>query len=92
MAKEALLQVRLDPELKKKAELLYESMGMSLSEAVRVFLAKSVTDQRLPFTPSAKCPRGELKAFGALNIFASPSKREQECAAWISSLDEYGNR
>ncbi len=92
MAKEALLQVRLDPKLKQDAEALYAGMGMSLSEAVRVFLAKSVTDQALPFTPQARRPQGDLKAFGALNIFASPSKRDKEREVWIRSLDEYGCR
>ncbi len=92
MSKEALLQVRLDPALKQEAERLYSSMGMTLSEAVRLFLAKSVDDQRLPFTPQPKPAPGELKAFGALNIFASPSKREQEHDIWIRSLDEIGKR
>ena len=92
MSKEALLQVRLDPKLKQDAEQLYAGMGMTLSEAVRAFLAKSVTHQKLPFTPAARRPHGDLKAYGALNIFASPSKRDKEREAWIHSLDEYGSR
>lgn len=92
MSKEALLQVRLDPQLKEEAERLYAGMGMSLSEAVRVFLTKSVAIQSLPFLPAARRPQGELKAFGALNIFASPAKRDKEREVWIRSLDEYASR
>lgn len=88
MAKDALLQVRLDPQLKQEAEQLYTSMGMTLSEAVRVFLTKSLRDRKLPFTPEPGPAPSELKAFGALNIFASPAKREQEGEIWILSLDK----
>ena len=88
MAKEALLQVRLDPQLKQDAEQLYASIGMTLSEAVRVFLTKSLHVRKLPFTPEPAPPKGELKAYGALNIFASPSKREREREIWILSLDK----
>lgn len=91
VAKDAVLQVRLDPELKQEAEKLYSAMGISLSEAIRMFLAKSVNDQRLPFNPSSERARSNLEAYGILNIFASPTKREQERDAWISSLDQFGD-
>lgn len=89
MAKDAVLQVRLDPELKKAAEALYSTMGITLSEAIRMFLAKSVNEQRIPFNPSFEKGKGELEGYGILNIFASPTKREVEREAWISSLDEF---
>ena len=92
MAKDALLQVRLSPELKQSAEDVFESLGLTTSEAVRLFLTKSVHEQRLPFELSMERPSGKLQAFGALNIFASPSKRDQERDAWISSLSERERR
>ena len=36
MAKEATLQVRMDADLKEKAETLYKEMGTSFAEAVRI--------------------------------------------------------
>lgn len=43
-----MLHVRLDPELKGNAERALESVGMSLSEAVRVFLHRVVRDNGMP--------------------------------------------
>lgn len=92
VAKDALLQVRISPELKQSAEDAFSSLGLTTSEAVRLFLTKSVQEQRLPFELSSERPSGKLEAFGALNIFASPSKRDQERGAWISSLNEKGGQ
>ncbi len=86
MPKDALLQVRIDPEVKRDAEALYASMGTSLSEAVRMFVNQSILDQQMPFTPTSLRKRGAGKAFGALNVFASPTKREKERDAWVASL------
>lgn len=86
MAKDALLQVRMDPEMKRQAEDLYASMGTTLTEAVRVFVAQSITDAGLPFTPTSMRAKGTGRAFGALNIFASPTKRAHERDTWVESL------
>lgn len=49
MAKEATLQVRMDAELKEKAEELYRNLGTSLAEAVRIFAKQSVEENAMPF-------------------------------------------
>ena len=49
MAKEAVLQIRIDADLKREAEELYSRLGTSFTEAVRMFARQSVIDQALPF-------------------------------------------
>jgi len=49
MAKESVLQVRMDSELKEQAESLYKSMGSSFAEAVRIFAKQSVAEKAMPF-------------------------------------------
>ena len=49
----ATTTIRIDDTLKQQASALYESMGMSLSTAINVFLRQSVKEQRMPFQPSA---------------------------------------
>jgi len=49
MAKESVLQVRMDSELKEQAEALYKSMGSSFAEAVRIFAKQSVAEKAMPF-------------------------------------------
>lgn len=60
MAKQAVLQVRMDVELKESAEALYRRMGTSLAEAVRIFARQSVEENAMPFVihvPSGEADR-----------------------------------
>ncbi len=43
------VQIRLNKELKEKATILFNQLGMSLSEAVRTFLTQAVAEQGMPF-------------------------------------------
>jgi len=49
MAKTATMTIRLDPKVKNAAESIYALYGMSLSEAVNIFLHKSLVVKGLPF-------------------------------------------
>lgn len=49
MAKESVLQVRMDSELKEQVESLYKAMGSSFAEAVRIFAKQSVAENAMPF-------------------------------------------
>jgi addiction module RelB/DinJ family antitoxin len=50
MAKTSLLQVRIDTELKREAEKLFEEIGLDMPSAVRLFLKQSVERKAIPFT------------------------------------------
>ena len=43
------IQVRVDDNLKDKADLLFESLGLDTSTAVRVFLVAAIETGGLPF-------------------------------------------
>lgn len=86
MAKDGLLQVRIDPAEKSAAEDLFNSMGTTLSEAVRIFITQSLIQQRLPFTVSSPHRHVKGKAYGILNLYARPSLRDKERDVWIQSL------
>ena len=45
----ALLQIRVDEELKNQANAVYSEIGIDLSTAVRMFLKKSVLEGGIPF-------------------------------------------
>lgn len=49
----ANLQVRIDDSLKTQAQIVAESMGLDLTQAVRMFLHQMVRDNGLPFRPTA---------------------------------------
>ena len=49
MAKTATINVRIDPDTKSDAEKLFSYFGMSISEAITIFLRKSIIEGGLPF-------------------------------------------
>lgn len=49
MAKTASINMRVNPQIKSEAESIFESLGMTLTEAINVFLHKSVMEGGLPF-------------------------------------------
>ncbi|MCL1875276.1 MAG: type II toxin-antitoxin system RelB/DinJ family antitoxin [Synergistaceae bacterium] len=62
MAKTASLNVRLDPDVKKTAEIVYSRYGLSLAEAVTLFIHQSCNVYGLPFDLRPDCPNAETLA------------------------------
>lgn len=50
------ITVRVDEDLKKQADSLFNELGMSLSTAFNVFLRQSVREQQMPFVISKNVP------------------------------------
>jgi DNA-damage-inducible protein J len=59
MAKTAVINVRIEPEIKAQAESLYKSMGVSLTDAINMFLYKSIDTNGLPFDLHRAIPNAE---------------------------------
>ena len=49
----ATVQVRVDENLRARAQTVATSMGLDLASAVRLFLAQMVRENGLPFRPTA---------------------------------------
>jgi len=89
MATDAVLQVRIDSNLKASAEELYNRFGITVAEAVRMFLAQSVEVQGLPFElKSGSLTRKKLFACGIASKYADPSKIHLEKDAWEKAVAE----
>ena len=43
------LNIKIDRDLKKQADILFSQMGMSLTTAVNVFVRQAVQEQAIPF-------------------------------------------
>ena len=50
MAKTASITVRLDPNIKSMAEQIYSDFGITISDAIDIFLHKSIQLGGLPFS------------------------------------------
>ena len=63
----AIVQFRVDDELKKQATEVFENLGIDLSTAMRMFLKKSVMCNGIPFLVfNEPKPRDPSKGLAAL--------------------------
>jgi DNA-damage-inducible protein J len=60
MATTTMVHVRVDEQLKEQATETLSAMGLSVSDAVRVFLMRVVADKQMPF--ALKVPNVETRA------------------------------
>ncbi len=47
---DSVIRSRIDPAVKLEAVHLFGKMGLSISEAIRLFVYQSVADKRIPFS------------------------------------------
>ena len=59
MSATAMVHVRVDKEIKARAAETLAAMGLSMSDAVRVFLTRVVAEQQLPF--ALRVPNAETR-------------------------------
>lgn len=60
MAQTTMLHVRVDDDVKAQATEALASVGLSVSDAVRLFLKRVITDQAFPL--ELKVPNAETRA------------------------------
>ena len=88
MATTAMVHVRVDETLKAQAADTLAAMGLSLSDAVRVFLTRVVAEQGLPF--ELKVPNAATRAAlaEAEAIIRARSARFESAEALFDALDQ----
>jgi DNA-damage-inducible protein J len=60
--KTANFNIRLDPAVKSEAEKAFAAFGLNLSEAINMFLHKSIMVKGLPFDVRMETPNDMLRA------------------------------
>ena len=84
MAEQVLIQFRADKALKQEVAEIYESLGMDLPTAFRMFMTRSKMVKGLPF--EAKLPETTITRVEAKKAFYD--LREQASDIEEMSLDE----
>jgi DNA-damage-inducible protein J len=74
-----LIRVRVDEHLKADAASVLDSMGLSISDAVRILLTRVVADRVFPF---------QLKAPNAETIAAMEAAREDKNRKEVGTLTD----
>jgi DNA-damage-inducible protein J len=49
MAKSAVIQTRIDPVIKNKAQTIFNQLNISMSEAISIFLTQVTLKRGIPF-------------------------------------------
>lgn len=81
-----MLHVRVDGETKERAEVALAAMGLTVSDAVRVFLRRVAAEQAIPFpvkvpNPATRAAMEEARAMGARARFATADELLDALAA-----------
>ena len=83
-----MVHVRVDEKIKAQAAETLSSMGLTVSDAVRVFLTRIVADKELPFTLKAPNETSRAAIAEADQIVKSRRARYATADALLNGLEE----
>jgi DNA-damage-inducible protein J len=84
----ANINVRVDAELKRSAEVLFDDLGLTMSSAITIFLKSAVKHEGIPFEIRRIAPNTETRA--ALAEFKEMKKNPGKYKRY-HSFDEMAN-
>jgi DNA-damage-inducible protein J len=79
MSKTATIQTRINPELKRKAQAIFNKLNLSMSEAISLYLTQVTLHRGIPF---------EIKIPNELTIKTLKNIEEGKNLKEVSSVDE----
>lgn len=92
--KTATFQMRINPEIKKNCEEIYAKCGMTMTDAINIFLQQSINVKGMPITISAN-PKNTIKeqakALLLMELQKGLASADEE--GWVSEeemLEEFG--
>lgn len=95
MAKTANLNIRIDPKTKEEAEKLFSNFGITVTDAVNLFLHQSLLSGGLPF--SVKLPEPNTATLAAMKeieemIAKKSSTSSKDVDEFFKDMDLDANR
>ena len=91
MPNTANLCIRIDPELKDQAEILFSELGMSLSTAITVFFRQAVRESKIPFEIKWDRPNretAEAMRYAATKALEPEAKRYEDPQELFRDLND----
>lgn len=92
MASTAMIHVRIDEQLKIAAAETLASMGLSLSDGVRVFLTRVVADNEMPFSMKGPNATSRAAIAEADDIIAHRRARFNTADELFNDLEKTGGK
>ncbi|HQT82227.1 MAG: type II toxin-antitoxin system RelB/DinJ family antitoxin [Betaproteobacteria bacterium] len=91
MATTTMVHVRVDENVKAQANETLASMGLTISDAIRVFLTRIVADKELPFSLKAPNATSRIAIAEASEIIKSHRSRFVTPEALLNDLEKAGS-
>ena len=86
--KTGTFQMRINPEIKQKAEEIFSKCGLTLTEAINAFLQQSINVEGLPFIVTTNSKEAlRQQAIAQLMMELKKGEGSAENAGWISEED-----
>lgn len=85
----AVLQIRVDEELKNNANMVLEDIGLDLSTAIRMFLNKTVALNGLPFEINNRIKKADKKDHAVEREYLNTFMGVEKSIYNKQSIDEY---
>jgi DNA-damage-inducible protein J len=92
MAATTMVHVRVDENVKAQAAETLASMGLTVSDAIRVFLTRVVADKELPFAIKAPNAASRAAMAEASEIIKSRRARFATSDALIDDLEKVSSK
>ena len=92
MATTTMVHVRVDENIKVQAKETLASMGLTVSDAIRVFLTRVVADKELPFAIKAPNAASRAAISEADEIIKGRRARFADADALINDLEEASSK
>ena len=92
MSATTMVHVRVDEQLKAQAAETLASMGLTVSDAIRVFLTRVVADKELPFEIKAPNASSRAAMAEAREIINSRRARFESADALIDGIEKAGEQ
>lgn len=83
-----MLHIRIDEQMKAEATEALSAMGLSLSDAVRVFLTRVIAEQRIPFALEVPNAATRAAMAEADEILRSGQRRFRNAEQMFAELDQ----
>ena len=84
----ALVQVRVDEQLKEDVTNIYEELGLDLSTAIRIFLKRSVQEKGIPFSMKLTDIKRGNKAVSAMQRMSQAAEENGIADMSLEEINE----
>lgn len=88
--KTSTFQFRINPEMRRRAEAVYAGCGLTLTDAINIFIQQSINVDRLPFVVTRKSKAAKFEqAVSRLMAEIAIGEKSADESGWIDESEVF---